>query len=141
MPLRQLVPESLDPIARSAYLRVGQWTARLRSTPDFIVIGGQRCGTTSVFKHLAEHPQVLRPAVEKGIDYFSLHYERDLTWYRGHFPLTGLARLRRARAGGPVVFEACTYYMFHPLALSRIAHDLPAVKVIAMLRDPVERAY
>src|SRR5690348_14107616 len=141
MSLRRFVPSSLDSIARNAYLRVGQATSRLRSTPDFIVIGGQRCGTTSLFKHLAEHPQVLRPGVEKGIDYFSLHYDKDLNWYRGHFPIDRLATVRRAAQGGPAVFEACTYYMFHPFALERIAADLPSIKLIAMLRDPVERAY
>jgi hypothetical protein len=141
MPLRTHVPAPLHDLARSIYLRLGHATSALRATPDFLVIGGQRCGTTSLFKHLAEHPQALRPGVEKGVDYFTLHYDKDLDWYRGHFPLDRLARLRRAGHGGPVIFEACTYYLFHPLALERIAKDLPDVKLVAMLRDPVERAY
>jgi len=116
-------------------------TAGLRMTPDFLVVGGQRCGTTSIFKSLAEHPQLQRPPVEKGVDYFTLHYDQDLQWYRGHFPLTAVARTRASRSGGPVAFEACTYYLFHPFALDRIAKDLPDVKLVAMLRDPVERAF
>lgn len=141
MPLRELLPKPLHASARETYLRVGQLTAGARSLPDFIIIGGQRCGTTSLFKHIAEHPQVLRPGVEKGIDYFTLHYGQDMEWYRGHFPLTHLARARTRHAGPPAVFEACTYYMFHPQALERIAHDLPNVRLVAMLRDPVERAF
>lgn len=141
MTLRQRVPKPLHGVARTAYLKTSTATSSLRMMPEFIVIGGQRCGTTSLFKNLAEHPQLLRPAVEKGIDYFTLEYAHDLDWYRGHFPLAGPARLRTARQGRPVAFEACTYYMFHPFALERIAKDLPHVKLIAMLRDPVERAF
>ncbi len=136
-----MVPTPLHELARSTYAAVAQATSHWRSLPDFIVVGGQRCGTTSLFKNLAEHPQVLRPGVEKGVDYFTLHYWQDLDWYRGHFPLTSLAQARRRHAGGPVVFEACTYYMFHPFALERLAADLPDVKIVAMLRDPVERAF
>jgi hypothetical protein len=109
--------------------------------PGFIVIGGQRCGTTSIFKALADHPQVLRPPVEKGTDYYSMHHIRGLDWYRGNFPLTSTAKLRGPRNGPIVTFEACTYYMFHPFAIERLAKDYPDIKLVAMLRDPVERAF
>lgn len=141
MRLRKLVPRPLQPAARSTYLRVGAMTSPLRLEPGFMVIGGQRCGTTTIFQSLSEHPQVLRPPVEKGTDYFTLHYYRSAGWYRGHFPLASPARLRTAHAGGPVAFEACTYYMFHPFALKRIARDFPGIKLVAMLRDPVQRAF
>ncbi|MFD5213469.1 sulfotransferase family protein [Microbacterium sp. NPDC058345] len=128
-------------MARATYYRLGQATSGLRMLPSFIVIGGQRCGTTTLFKHLAEHPQVLRPGIEKGIDYFSLHYQRGMQWYRGNFPLQRTAELRTREWGAPAVFEACTYYMFHPFAIERLARDLPNVRLVAMLRDPVERAF
>lgn len=139
--LRERVPKPLHGVARGAYYRVGQATSSLRMLPSFIVIGGQRCGTTTLFKHLSEHPQALRPGIEKGIDYFSLHYDKDRRWYRGNFPVRGLAKLRTRRWGDPAAFEACTYYMFHPLAIERLAADLPDVRLVAMLRDPVERAF
>lgn len=139
--VRRLVPAPLQPTARRAYLRFGPATSRLRMSPSFLVVGGQRCGTTTIFKALSAHPQVMRPPVEKGTDYYTLWYDRGLDWYRGHFPMDGVSRLRTARAGGPVAFEACTYYLFHPCAIERIAHDLPDVKLVVMLRDPVERAY
>jgi hypothetical protein len=141
MRVRELVPQPLQPLARRLYLQTGGATSGLRREPDFLVVGGQRCGTTSIFKTLSAHPQVLRPPVEKGTDYFTLHYERGPAWYRSHFPTAALARLRTANAGGPAVFEACTYYLFHPCALERIARDLPKVKLVIMLRDPVERAF
>jgi sulfotransferase family protein len=141
MRLRNLVPRQLQPVARAAYNRLGAATASMRLQPQFLVIGAQRCGTTSIFKALADHPQVLRPPVEKGIDYFTLNYHRGEGWYNGHFPLAGLAGRRTASFGSPVAFEACTYYLFHPFAIERIARDLPSVKLVVMLRDPVERAF
>lgn len=139
--IRKLVPPPLQPLARSTHHIVGQATSGLRMMPSFLVIGGQRCGTTSIFKSLSEHPEVMRPPVEKGIDYFTLHYYRSMTWYRSHFPLEPVARARSHAHRKPIAFEACTYYMFHPFALERIAADLPDIKLVAMLRDPVERAF
>jgi hypothetical protein len=87
------------------------------------------------------HPQVVRPAFHKGINYFDLNYQRGPRWYRGHFPVTGPARRKAAHYGAPVAFEASGYYLYHPFALERLAHDLPGVRLVAMLRDPVERAF
>ena len=139
--LRRFVPRPVQPVARRLYLEVGPATSRYRMDPSFLVIGGQRCGTTTIFKSLAEHPQVMRPPVEKGTDYYTLHHSRGLDWYRGHFPLAAPAARRTRHVGGPVAFEACTYYLFHPFAMERIAADYPGIKLVAMLRDPVGRAY
>ena len=138
MSIRESVPSVLQPVARNVLLGLGAVTRRWRMNPSFIVIGGQRCGTTTVFKALAEHPQVRRPPVDKGTDYFSLYYSRGEDWYRGRMPMVARPARRHVRS---VAFEACTYYMFHPVAIERIARDLPDVKLVAMLRDPVERAY
>lgn len=141
MKVRTLVPRSALPAARAVLRRFGQSTSRWRMDPGFVVIGGQRCGTTSIFKALAEHPQILRPPVEKGTDYYSMHYTRGRDWYHGHFPLHSTAELLARRNGRMVTFEACTYYMFHPFAIERLARDYPDIKLVAMLRDPVERAF
>jgi len=139
--LRKAAPEPLRRAGRQAYLRVGTATAPKRLLPSFIMIGGQRCGTTSLFRALTAHPQVVRPAFHKGINFFDLNYHRGMTWYRGHFPVSSIAEAVTARHGGPVSFEASGYYMYHPFALERIARDLPQTKLVVMLRDPVERAY
>lgn len=141
MALRTHVPRSAVPFAQEALRRVGHATSGWRVLPGFVVVGGQRCGTTSIFKGLADHPQVMRPPVEKGTDFFSMHYDRGPQWYRGNFPLGVSANLARREYRPRVAFEACTYYMFHPFAIERMARDLPDVKIVAMLRDPVERAY
>ncbi|MEU7948137.1 sulfotransferase [Micromonospora taraxaci] len=99
--------------------------------PDFLVIGGQRCGTTSLYHHLAAHPRV-RVATGKELQYFSVHPGRGLRWYRGHFP-----RL----APDERTFEASPYYLFHPGVPSRVAAALPQARFVALLRDPVQRAY
>jgi hypothetical protein len=141
MDARKYVPPAAQPLARTAFRAVARPTARWRMQPSFVVIGGQRCGTTTMFQALAGHPQVVRTPVDKGTDYYTLHYAMGEGWYRSRFPLARLAAWRTAGHGPPVAFEACTYYMFHPYAVERLARDLPGVKLVAMLRDPVERAY
>ena len=119
--------------------RWGSLTSRWRLQPSFMIIGAQRAGTTTLYRVLSEHPAVARPTVSKGIGYFDVNYDKGPRWYRGHFPLAGPAR----RKHGPdaTTFESSGYYLFHPLAASRIARDLPDVRVVVMVREPVERAY
>jgi hypothetical protein len=124
---------------RALYIAWAQLTARWRMTPDFIIVGAQRSGTTTLFRVLNEHPNVVRPTFSKGIAYFDLNYHRGMRWYRAHFPLRFVARLKTR--GPAYTFESVGYYMFHPLAAERIARDLPGVKLVVMVREPVERAY
>jgi hypothetical protein len=110
--------------------------------PGFLVVGAQRCGTTSMYRALVQHPAVMKAVLQKGVHYFDTDYGRGMGWYQGHFPLTAHARWVGRSAGmPPVTFEASPYYMFHPLAAERIARDLPGVRLLVMVRDPVERAY
>ncbi|HVX43991.1 MAG TPA: sulfotransferase [Mycobacteriales bacterium] len=129
------IPLPVQRVARRATRALGQATHQLRLLPSFLVIGAQRCGTTSLYKTLTEHPSV-RPAVlHKGVHYFDTAYDKGFAWYRGHFPLA------TGRDQQPVTGEASPYYMFHPLAAERIARDLPEARLVVLLRDPVERAY
>jgi Sulfotransferase domain len=110
--------------------------------PGFLIVGAQRAGTTTMHRVLSQHPGVLKPVLHKEVHYFDDAYERKLGWYRAHFPLVARARwIERSRGIAPVAFEASPYYMFHPLAGERIAHDLPDVKLLVLVRDPVERAH
>jgi hypothetical protein len=137
----EIVPRPLQQAVRRAYLGLGEATAGTRLLPSFLMIGVQRCGTTSLFRALLEHPQVRRAPFRKGVNYFDLNYYRGMRWYQGHFPVAEIARRRTARYGGPVAFEASGYYLYHPFALERMARDLPDAKLVVMLRDPVERAF
>jgi hypothetical protein len=109
--------------------------------PAFLIVGAQRCGTTSMFKTLRQHPAVLAPPLQKGIHYFDKNYDRGPGWYRSHFPLRASAARVEGRVGVvPMTGESSPYYMFHPLAADRIAADLPGVRLVVLVRDPVERA-
>jgi hypothetical protein len=110
--------------------------------PAFLIVGAQRCGTTSLYKSLVQHPGVLSAVLHKGVHYFDTGYANGPDWYRGHFPLAATAKLVERRLGfPPITGESSPYYMFHPLAAERIARMLPDVRLLVALRDPVERAY
>ncbi|HEX9064068.1 MAG TPA: sulfotransferase [Streptosporangiaceae bacterium] len=129
------------PAKRAAHVvsvTAGRLTSPARMLPGFLIVGAQRCGTTSMYRTLSQHPDVLKAVLHKGVHYFDMNYDHGLSWYRAHFPL----RVRARRAGRTALtFESSPYYMFHPLAAGRIAADLPEVKLIVLVRDPVERAY
>jgi len=139
-------PKSLNPAlkqaARLSLVTARMPTSRARIVPSFLIVGAQRCGTTSLSRTLDEHPAVFGAVLHEEVHFFDVSYRRGLAWYRSHFPLLAAAR-RAARASGvmPVSFESSPYYMFHPLAAERIAKDLPGVRLLVLLRDPVERAY
>lgn len=140
--LDRLRAAALPAARRVAYLG-GRATATQRVLPNLLICGAQRCGTTSMYQALRQHPNALRPVGRKGVHYFDdTTYENGLGWYRAHFPLALTTRRVARRTGQPsLVFESSPYYLFHPAAASRIAADLPGVRAIVLVRDPVERAY
>lgn len=112
-----------------------------RVLPDLMLVGVQRSGTTALFEALYRLPNVERPRRGKGSHYFSYNYHRGWEWFQSQFPTRRWADRIEAKAGRPLFcFDACPYYLFHPFAVSRMAHGLPDVKVMVMLRDPVRRA-
>lgn len=100
--------------------------------PDFMIIGAQKAGTSSLFYYLAQQPGLV-PAQRKEIHYFNYpyHYRKGPEWYRSHF--------QRQISG--LHFEASPNYFNHPEAVPRLAHDVPQVKLLVLLREPVSRAY
>jgi hypothetical protein len=134
-------PGGIRSAARALARRWGTATADRRGLPDFLVVGTKRGGTTTLFRALQSHPGVapLFPSRQhtKSPHYFDLHYDRGESWYRSFFPTArALGRAGHDRLTG----EASPYYMFHPLAPGRIASDLPSVRLLVLLRDPVDRA-
>lgn len=114
-------------------------TSPLRLLPDFLIVGAQRAGTTSLYNYLAQHPDVGRVRLGKGVHYFDTNPTASLGWYRSFFPLdpAKIPLKRRPTSVG----EGAPYYMFHPMVGERIDAVLPGVKLIAILRDPIERAH
>ncbi len=111
-----------------------------RPLPDFLIIGGQRCGTSSLYKYLGRHPLVV-PSLRKEIRYLSDRYDMGEAWYRSHFPSRAYrAWLARRNGREPLTFEASPAYLFHPWAAQRAAH-LMEVDIVAVLRNPIDRAF
>ncbi|MEQ8521148.1 MAG: sulfotransferase [Vicingaceae bacterium] len=106
-------------------------TAPLRKSPDFIIIGAQKSGTSSLFTYLEQHPDVALSEI-KELHYFDDHYHLGMNKYKRHFPFLWSHK----KCG-----EASPYYFFHPSVPKRIHQSLKGTKFIVMLRDPVKRAY
>ena len=118
----------------------GRATGPLRVLPDALVIGAMRAGTSSMYRYLGRHPQVL-PAARKEIEYLGFRHDRGERWYRGHFPTRLRATRHRARHGQFLTFDASPSSMPHPRAAARARALLPDARLVAILRDPVERAW
>ncbi|MEV0429305.1 sulfotransferase domain-containing protein [Micromonospora sp. NPDC050495] len=143
--VKALVPAPVLTGVRGSLVRYGERTSDRRPLPDFLIIGTKRGGTTSLWRYLLEHPLVPRlfPAWNtKTSHYFEDTFTRGEAWYRSHFPTRRQREALERRHGGPTrVGEAAPLYMFHPLAPGRVADLIPSVRLIVLLRDPVERAY
>lgn len=108
----------------------------LGTLPDFLIVGVQKGGTSSLYHYLIQHPHVL-PASNKETCFFSgRDYHKGLAYYRSFFPFAFLRKFRKFLTG-----EASTSYMIMPFTAKRVKEHLPNVKIIAVLRNPIERAY
>jgi hypothetical protein len=115
------------------YIRLSDVYHSIKPLPDFLIIGTQKGGTTSLYNYLVSHPQVLS-AAQKEILYFDYNFSENENWYRKFFPL--LARLKRSSLTG----EADPDYLYHLHAPKRIAQTTKNIKLIIILRNPVNRA-
>jgi hypothetical protein len=99
--------------------------------PNFLIVGAMRSGTSSLARYLRAHPDVCM-ASQKEVRYFDRNFDRGVDWYRAHFrcPRPNLA-----------IGEATQTYMYDGQALERMASLLPDARLIAILRNPVDRAY
>lgn len=140
--LRRAVPASMRRAIRSGARVLGGATAAQRVLPDFLVIGAQRAGTTTLYHYLVRHPQVLGAIGDKEVHHFDLHDGDGLSAYRASFPRRSTVERAARRAGGQVVVgEATPYYLFHPAVPARVRSALPDVRLVAVVRDPLQRAW
>ena len=108
----------------------------IKSRPDFLIIGVQRAGTTSLYQYLIRHPQILVTHPSRETYYFDVeeNYQKGFGWYLGHFPL-------KFQKKDQLTFEASPSYLYYKHIPQRIKQDLGQIKMIAILRNPAERAY
>ena len=117
-----------------------RYTGWLRTEPDFIIIGAPKCGTTSLYNYLIQHPDVFA-ALEKEPRYFDQRHHEPYRWYRGNFPLRIWRAVQTLRGRPFVTGESTPTYLYDPEVPARIAQALPNVRIIVLLRDPVDRAF
>ena len=98
--------------------------------PDFLVVGAMRSGTTSLFRYLEAHPEIAM--VDKELGFFTERFDEGIDWYKSRFAAAGSAR---------VLGEATADYLARESAMNRIADVLPAVRLVASLRNPIERTW
>lgn len=97
------------------------------SLPDFLIIGTQKGGTTSLFRNLQKNSQTdLR---RKEVGYFSVRHHKGLEWYESQIGRKGLTG------------ESDPNYLLYPHVPQRIQQLVPQVKLVVLLRNPVTRAY
>lgn len=141
--LKPWIPEKTRRRLKHGLLSLGHATGPLRVLPDFLVVGVQKGGTSSLFYYLQNHPQIcLATAITKEVHYFDDNYSRPLEWYRAHFPLTVAKHIRQSMSPAKLLTcEATPAYIFHPLVAERVRLTLPNAKFICVLRNPVDRAF
>jgi hypothetical protein len=120
---------------RPTRARVSSTPAGVPRLPNFLVIGAMKAGTTSLYHYLRAHPQVFMPAI-KELDFFvaEANWKRGLNWYQRQFT--------RAAPAAVAVGEASTMYTSFPAksgVAERIAAQLPGVRLVYLVRDPIER--
>ena len=108
------------------------WQTEKNQAPDFIIIGVGKCGTTSLYNYLGYHPQILLPN-KKELRFFDKNFAYGYEWYLAQFPaITDSLDL--------LTGEASPAYFFSPNVPQRLKNFAPHVKLIVMLRNPVERS-
>lgn len=111
-------------------LGVGVNEIPLAKRPDFLIIGAQKCGTSALARNLKLHDDVAMSEDEVHFFNHPKNFARGLEWYAGHFPESDLLK-----------GEKTPDYLDSVSAPARIAQVLPRVKLLILLRDPVDRAY
>jgi hypothetical protein len=103
-----------------------------RSLPNLVVIGGAKCGTTSLHAYLGLHPQIFMSR-QKEVQFFTKHFEKGVAWYAAHF---------RAGREHPVRGEASPLYTCYPRITDvpeRLHAVVPDAKLVYLVRDPFAR--
>jgi len=104
--------------------------------PRIVVLGAQKAGTSALFKMLVMHPHILPPS-EKELAFFSVDeaYSKGMGHYLERMPL------RPLRPGPWTTLDATPEYLARPLVAQRIKENLGDPVLVAILRDPVRRAF
>ncbi len=109
------------------------WDSNNAPHPNFIIIGSQKSGTTSLGNYISQHPQVL-PAIKKETHFWSFKFHRGIDWYLAHFPPI-------PKSQNFITGEASPSYFVTDEVPERMYNFLPNIKLLVILRNPVDRAF
>ena len=116
-------------------------TYPIRVLPDFLIIGAIKCGTSSLFNYLTQHPDINSP-LRKESKFFDVDFSLGTEWYRTNFP-TSIVKFYRKKILKKdfQTGESTPNYLFHPDVPERVYRFHSKIKLIIILRNPVDRAY
>tara|TARA_B110000196_G_C21089062_1_gene636591 strand:+ start:372 stop:1208 length:837 start_codon:yes stop_codon:yes gene_type:complete len=115
-------------------------TASTRVLPNFIIVGTVRSGTTSLYYNICEHPSINSAAYDE-IGFFDSNYHLGMNWYRSMFATEKKMNSIKKETGYAITGEDTPFYFWKKEVVERIFKVLPDVKIIAIFRNPVDRAY
>jgi len=132
---------SIYPYAKLFYRAYCNFAGPFHLLPDFIIFGVLRSGTTSLYQYLAQHPNI-EPCAIKQPHFFDQYYHRGINWYRMNFPSKWqkfiFTKIKHKKF---ITGEASGAYLQNPHAPKRIHNLNPNMKLILLLRNPVDRAF
>ena len=111
-----------------------------RVLPDFFVIGVARSGTTSLFHYLNQHPNIVGALYDE-LGYFDDNYHLGTNWYRSLFPTIFTKKRIQKEHGKFLSFDVTTRYIEQKSTAANIKELKPDMKIIVILRNPIDRAY
>ena len=111
-----------------------------RTLPSFIIIGVKRCGTTTLFENLAEHPCIEKSSHDN-IGFFNDNFHLGINWYKSHFVTLNKKNEIIKKFGKFATYDVTTSYIRNPELATKIKAEIPNCKIIAILRNPIDRAF
>ncbi len=125
-------------IIKNTQLAELNWQQNKQKAPDFIIIGSPKSGTTSLFSYLNQNSKILAPH-RKEINFFNHNFDLGISWYLAQFPGIIVSDRTNADLESFITGEASPSYIYSKQVMIRIKQLFPNVKLIAMLRNPIER--
>jgi hypothetical protein len=122
---------SINPYKKSLYYEA---MGIFKKKPDIMIIGQMKCGTSTLYDYLVTHPKIL-PSARKEIKYYDYRFQYSFNWYKGN-----LGCWKWSDDGLKSIDASPTYFSI-PICAPRIRSDVPDVKIIILLRNPIDRAY
>jgi len=136
------IPHKILKIIRYNVLQRGfcGLTSPIRTLPDFIVIGAKRCGTTSLYHYLGLHPCIKRSSHDH-LGFFDDNFRLGINWYKSYFPTVFTKYYVKSCEKYFMTYDVTATYIRRPWSATNILKTLPNIKLLVILRNPIDRAY